>query len=163
MKIRMTPHQLRLAAMTALAAMVCIAMIGNAPRILLAFVCGFSAGLALYAIHQSAEEVFRLHKAKWKIEDAYDALQKEHAALKMKSGQPKGLWPPASVQAAMVVLGVTGEIPRRGDVIQKHREAIATAHPDRGGSQAQAVRINAARDVLLRFLDVLEHRWAANE
>ncbi len=33
-----------------------------------------------------------------------------------------------------------------------HRRLIVAAHPDRGGAQDQAARLNAARDVLLRKL-----------
>jgi hypothetical protein len=54
-----------------------------------------------------------------------------------------------SVAEAYALLG----LPRDADpdaIRAAHRRLIASVHPDRGGTEALAARINAARDLLLR-------------
>jgi hypothetical protein len=50
---------------------------------------------------------------------------------------------------ARAILGV-GPTATASEIRAAHRAQMAQAHPDRGGSHAQAARINAARDRLLR-------------
>ncbi|MGC8477052.1 MAG: hypothetical protein ACP5NP_11925 [Acetobacteraceae bacterium] len=50
---------------------------------------------------------------------------------------------------ACAVLGVPPDA-RPAEIRAAHRRAIRAAHPDAGGSTAQAARVNQARDVLLR-------------
>jgi len=58
---------------------------------------------------------------------------------------------PADVDEASArsLLGVS-EHASVADIRAAHRRLIAAAHPDRGGAQDHAARLNAARDVLLR-------------
>lgn len=59
--------------------------------------------------------------------------------------------PPFSQPArdeALQILGLSGN-PSREDIIAAHRRLINKLHPDRGGSDFLAARVNQARDVLL--------------
>ena len=62
---------------------------------------------------------------------------------------------PARFAAAMdaaearALLGV-GPQANRAEIKSAHRRLIATVHPDKGGTEALAAKINAARDVLLK-------------
>ena len=49
---------------------------------------------------------------------------------------------------ALETLGLTGE-PSRDEIIAAHRRLIQKLHPDRGGSDFLAARVNRAKDVLL--------------
>lgn len=55
---------------------------------------------------------------------------------------------PDAVEARRL-LGVGPEA-SAGDIRQAYRERMRRAHPDRGGSHAQAARLTAARDLLLK-------------
>lgn len=55
-------------------------------------------------------------------------------------------------QEALDILGLQDQ-PTRDDVIKAHRRLINKLHPDRGGSDFLASRVNLARDVLLKYLD----------
>jgi hypothetical protein len=60
------------------------------------------------------------------------------------------------IQEAMNILGLEGEI-SKGDitediVIDAHRKLIQKFHPDRGGNEYLAVKINHAKEVLLKTL-----------
>lgn len=57
--------------------------------------------------------------------------------------------PDIDAAQARALLGV-GEAASREEIRAAHRRLIAAAHPDRGGAQGQAARLNAARDLLLR-------------
>jgi len=50
---------------------------------------------------------------------------------------------------AMQILGLTGN-PSREEIIAAHRRLINKLHPDRGGSDFLAARVNQARDILLK-------------
>lgn len=52
------------------------------------------------------------------------------------------------VAKARALLGVTPEADA-GEIRAAHRRLIASVHPDRGGTEALAAQINAARDLLL--------------
>lgn len=53
------------------------------------------------------------------------------------------------VVAARTLLGVGPDADEQA-IRAAHRRLIASVHPDRGGTEALAARINAARDLLLR-------------
>jgi DnaJ-class molecular chaperone len=53
-----------------------------------------------------------------------------------------------SRQEALSVLGLDGE-PSHDDVRNAHRRLIQKLHPDRGGTDYLAAKINQAKDVLL--------------
>ena len=59
-----------------------------------------------------------------------------------------------ALQQARSRLGL-GRKPSRQQVMDAHRTALTTAHPDRGGSSEQVHEVNAARDLLLAELDRL--------
>ena len=57
--------------------------------------------------------------------------------------------PPAdNVASARALLGVAADADA-GEIRAAHRRLIASVHPDRGGTEALAAQINAARDLLL--------------
>ena len=56
-----------------------------------------------------------------------------------------------STQEALSVLGLAGD-PDAADIHAAWRRALATAHPDAGGSDAATQRATAARDLLLANL-----------
>ena len=70
------------------------------------------------------------------------------AAVWMFLRKPRRPAMPAGERAARALLGVS---PRAGaDAIRAaHREQVAAAHPDRGGSADRTRQLNAARDLLL--------------
>ena len=68
--------------------------------------------------------------------------------LKKKLGRTASM----PVAEARALLGV-GEAASLGDVREAHRRLIAKVHPDNGGSQELAVRVNAARDALVSDLN----------
>ncbi|WP_081871482.1 hypothetical protein [Parvularcula oceani] len=57
-----------------------------------------------------------------------------------------------SRREALATLGLNGR-PGAEDITRAHRRMIARAHPDAGGSDALASRVNEARDVLLRHAE----------
>lgn len=57
--------------------------------------------------------------------------------------------PPQDIAQARALLGVAPDAD--ADMIRAaHRRLIASVHPDKGGTEALAAQINAARDLLLR-------------
>ncbi|MDX1553180.1 MAG: molecular chaperone DnaJ [Marinobacter sp.] len=55
-----------------------------------------------------------------------------------------------SLREACEVLGVTPDCPRE-DVIQAHRRLMQKLHPDRGGNDYLAAKLNEAKAVLLKY------------
>lgn len=65
------------------------------------------------------------------------------------AASPPPVGEPEEMKQARALLGVS----RDADVAAiraAHRRLVAEAHPDRGGSEALAGQLNAARDLLLR-------------
>lgn len=73
-----------------------------------------------------------------------------YAAIKMRKPM-KAVYPveTADVAEARALLGLGPQADAEA-VRAAHRRLIATVHPDKGGTEALAAKINAARDVLLR-------------
>ncbi|ANI77895.1 MULTISPECIES: J domain-containing protein [Sphingobium] len=69
---------------------------------------------------------------------------------KAKPATPKARPTPLSddIVKARALLGV-GADADAGEIRAAHRRLIASVHPDRGGTEALAAQINAARDLLL--------------
>jgi len=71
-----------------------------------------------------------------------------------KGGRFEGQQPPPpnftnpSRDEALQILGLSGN-PTREDIVAAHRRLINKLHPDRGGSDFLAARVNQARDILL--------------
>ncbi|MDH2131028.1 molecular chaperone DnaJ [Sphingobium yanoikuyae] len=57
----------------------------------------------------------------------------------------------ADVEGARALLGLSVDA-RATDIRAAHRRLIASVHPDKGGTEALAAQINAARDLLLADL-----------
>ena len=54
-------------------------------------------------------------------------------------------------EEALQILGLSPN-PTKEDIIKAHKRLIHKLHPDRGGSDFLAARVNQARDVLLKYL-----------
>lgn len=61
---------------------------------------------------------------------------------------PRAALPAREVVEARALLGVGADAPP-AEIRAAHRRLVADAHPDRGGSDEAARRLNAARDLLL--------------
>lgn len=57
-----------------------------------------------------------------------------------------------SINEALQILGLEGA-PTRDEIIKAHRRLIQKLHPDRGGNDYLASRVNLAKDVLLESID----------
>ncbi|WP_444922302.1 molecular chaperone DnaJ [Microbulbifer sp. CnH-101-G] len=71
--------------------------------------------------------------------------QQEHKTTQTDQG------PPLSEHEARRILGV-GAKAGRDEIIGAHRKLIQKLHPDRGGNDYLASRVNAAKELLLRTL-----------
>lgn len=75
--------------------------------------------------------------------------------LKHKQAQPKTSTP--GIQEALDMLGLKGDI-SKGEITphavhEAHRHLIQKIHPDRGGNDYLAAKINQARDLLIKELE----------
>ncbi len=97
------------------------------------------------------------------LEDAYkDTDLKSHyiiGIIRRRGQRSRGeqAAPPPSFsrperEEALLILGLQGK-PDRDTIIAAHRRLIQKLHPDRGGSDFLAARVNQAKDILLRDLD----------
>lgn len=81
-------------------------------------------------------------------------LQRTKAQQDAQSQPPQPTIVPMAIQEALDVLGLSGDI-TNGDitkdmVLDAHRRLIQKLHPDRGGNDYLAAKINQARDQLLQ-------------
>lgn len=72
-----------------------------------------------------------------------------HSSDQSKTGDDSGFSGSPSRQEALHILGL-GDNPTRKEIISAHRKLIQKLHPDRGGNDYLASRINQAKDVLLK-------------
>lgn len=77
----------------------------------------------------------------------------QHDSQTADSTAPKHPLVPMPIQEALEVLGLTGDI-TKGEISESmiqdaHRRLIQKLHPDRGGNDYLAAKINQARDLLL--------------
>ena len=80
-------------------------------------------------------------------------LQRQKAQQSAHAQEPSKPVVPMAIQEALDVLGLAGDI-TKGDineqmVLDAHRRLIQKLHPDRGGNDYLAAKINQARDLLL--------------
>jgi hypothetical protein len=82
-------------------------------------------------------------------------LSVAYAAVRIrKPSEPAAPMPKTGcVEEAQALLGLP-ENPDEAAIRAAHRRLIGTVHPDKGGTQALAAKINAARDVLLQHYAV---------
>jgi hypothetical protein len=85
----------------------------------------------------------------WVLEAKPDRPNKPHRSSGRSSGRPSGR--PAAGMSRSEALEVLGLSPQAtpGEIRAAYLRLMATAHPDHGGSDWLAARINQARDVLL--------------
>ncbi|MFT6275452.1 MAG: hypothetical protein ACJAZ0_001548 [Halioglobus sp.] len=74
------------------------------------------------------------------------------ASLRSNANSQKGTTPPSeggtmTAEEALAVLGLDGEASEQ-DIINAHRKMMQKIHPDRGGSDYLAAKINQAKDTL---------------
>lgn len=80
------------------------------------------------------------------------ALRRWSAASPRKAFAPSGSGPePDAVREARALLGVDAHA-SADDIRAAHRRLIAKIHPDAGGTEALAEKINEARSILLQHL-----------
>ncbi|MFT5084758.1 MAG: hypothetical protein ACI9Y1_002814 [Lentisphaeria bacterium] len=77
------------------------------------------------------------------------ALQQRASTSFNKDEQPFSSVGEPSIQEALQILGLQ-ENPDKQDIIKAHRSLIQKLHPDRGGNDYLASRVNVAKKVLLR-------------
>ncbi|VUD48154.1 hypothetical protein TDB9533_01175 [Thalassocella blandensis] len=76
-------------------------------------------------------------------------MQQGGAKFEQQSQQHYSVVGDPSIDEAMLILGLSGT-PTEKDIIRAHRALIQKLHPDRGGNDYLASRVNVAKDVLLK-------------
>lgn len=82
--------------------------------------------------------------------------QRQHAKQQEQQQSPPNASGGMSVREAMDTLGLKGD-PKKGElersqIIDAHRRLMQKLHPDRGGSDYLAAKINEAKEVLLKVI-----------
>lgn len=83
---------------------------------------------------------------------AFFVLQSNKRTIRAKRVKPSSPPPDLGIAQARALLGLTPDSDEQA-IRAAHRRLIATVHPDRGGTEALAAQINAARDLLLKYQD----------
>jgi hypothetical protein len=86
---------------------------------------------------------------------AFFMLQSGKRTARARRTGPPPVSPPLpdlGISEARALLGLPVDADEQA-IRAAHRRLIATVHPDRGGTEALAAQINAARDLLLRYQD----------
>ncbi len=86
------------------------------------------------------------------LEKYLDKIQpnwRQHPDIKGKSGKNSYQNKPISLDEARAILGLTKEASHQ-EIRQAHRNLMKKFHPDQGGSNYLAARINEAKDYLLK-------------
>jgi hypothetical protein len=137
---------LTLLALAALFALLFVARVGGARRrqVMERWPAFVLAGAALFAFARGGWlpgiALALAAGAAWEL---YPRLTARRTQTEKKSAPD-----PADVEAS-AILGV-GENATASEIRSAYRTRMAQAHPDRGGSHAEATRLTAARDRLLR-------------
>ena len=75
-------------------------------------------------------------------------VHKARAEKNQSSETPPSQSGEMNIAEALEVLGLSGQ-PSKKEIIEAHRKLIQKLHPDRGGNDYLAAKINRAKDVLL--------------
>lgn len=84
----------------------------------------------------------------WKAWRAYRWLRGKKQPPPTNKPKPASM----AVDEAYQTLGLSAGASKK-EIIKAHRRLIRDAHPDRGGSDEQAQRLNAAKELLLKQLE----------
>lgn len=87
--------------------------------------------------------------------NAQQSSQDTHGGAGQSASAPAADMP---LQEAMNILGLSGDL-EKGEITESmiqdaHRRLIQKLHPDRGGNDYLAAKINQARDLLLKKIDI---------
>ncbi len=109
---------------------------------------GMALGVAIIGAVMAAKGKPLLGALPLLASTAFFIWQSGHVPKKRRKVPPDVL-PPPDIVEARALLGLAADAD--SDAIRSaHRRLIATVHPDRGGTEALAAKINDARDILLR-------------
>ena len=100
---------------------------------------------------QELEEAYRNvdTKSYWLIRFARQRKGKSQQQQSFQHESPQNPFSDPERDEALKILGLEGE-PSREEIVAAHRRLINKLHPDRGGSDFLAARVNQAKDILLK-------------